>query len=91
MEFQYTVKDERLRHAMPSGASSLRVQTVTREMGSFWELHHRMEQATGLAALVNTSLNGFHEPIACTPRDAVAVFYSTGLDMLVMGRFILRK
>jgi carbamoyltransferase len=64
---------------------------VSRAHGAFWELHRRIGQATGTAALVNTSLNGFHEPIACTPRDAVRVFYGTGLDMLVLGRFILRK
>jgi carbamoyltransferase len=91
MEFEYGTRDDRLRHVIPAGASSIRVQTVTPEVGRFWELHRRMEQATGLGALVNTSLNGFREPIACTPADAVRVFYGTGLDVLVMGRFILRK
>ena len=57
----------------------------------FWTLHERMEQATGFGVLVNTSFNGFREPIACTPQDAIRVFYGTGIDMLVMGRFILRK
>ena len=33
----------------------------------------------------------FREPIVCSPRDAVRVFYGTGLDMLVLGRFVLRK
>jgi carbamoyltransferase len=91
MEFEYGVRDDRLRHAMPAGATSIRVQTVSPELGPFWALHKRFKQATGTGALVNTSLNGFFEPIACSPRDAVRVFYGTGLDMLVMGRFILRK
>jgi carbamoyltransferase len=91
MQFEFEPCDDRLRHAMPAGATSIRVQTVGRALGSFWELHRRVGQATGTPALVNTSLNGFHEPIACTPGDAVRVFYGTGLDMLVMGRFILRK
>ena len=76
---------------MPTGATSIRVQTVPADAGLFRTLHQRMEQATGSGILVNTSLNGFHEPIACTPRDAVRVFYGTGLDVLVLGRFILRK
>jgi carbamoyltransferase len=50
-----------------------------------------MKQAGGTGVLVNTSLNGFNEPIACNPRDAVRVFYGSGLDVLVIGRFILRK
>ena len=27
----------------------------------------------------------------CTPRDAVRVFYGTGLDMAALGNFVLRK
>ena len=41
--------------------------------------------------LVNTSFNGFSEPIVCTARDAVRVYYGTGLDMLVIDRFVLTK
>jgi carbamoyltransferase len=91
MEHQYHPRDDRLRYIMPDGATAIRVQTVGREMGLFHALHTRMEQATGCGVLVNTSFNGFHEPIVCSPRDAVRVFFGTGLDMLVIGRFILRK
>ncbi len=41
--------------------------------------------------LVNTSFNGFNEPIVCNPRDAVRVFYGTGLDMAVLGSLVLVK
>jgi carbamoyltransferase len=91
MEYQYRTRDDQLRHVMPAGATEIRVQTVGREMSQFWALLERMEQATGTRALVNTSFNAFHEPIVCSPRDAVRVFFGTGLDMLVIGRFILRK
>ena len=47
--------------------------------------------ATGMPILINSSFNGFHEPIVCTPRDAVRVFYGTGLDLLVIDQFVLRK
>ena len=59
---------------MPPGATSIRAQTVTPDAGPFWILHKRMEHATGSGVLVNTSFNGFHEPIVCSPRDAVSVF-----------------
>jgi carbamoyltransferase len=91
MEYEYELVDDRLRFVMPDGATSLRVQTVPAEETLFSALHQRMEHATGCGVLVNTSFNGFREPIVCTPRDAIRVFYGTGLDMLVMGRFILRK
>ena len=92
MEYQYGLRDsERLRHVMPAGATVIRVQTVPPGRSLFRRLHERMAQATGAGILVNTSFNGFHEPIVCSPRDAVRVFYGTGLDMLVIGQFILRK
>ena len=92
MEYEYTTRDrESLRHIMPPGATSIRAQTVTSDAGLFWILHKRMEHATGSGVLVNTSFNGFHEPIVCSPRDAVSVFYGTGLETLVLGQFVLRK
>ena len=45
----------------------------------------------GAGILVNTSLNAFSEPIVCSPRDAIRAFFGTGLDMLVMDRFVMWK
>jgi carbamoyltransferase len=91
MEFECRLRDDRLRHIVPPGAASVRVQTIGADQRLFWALHKRMQQATGTGVLVNTSFNGFHEPIVCTPRDAVRVFYGTGLDVLVIGQFVLTK
>jgi carbamoyltransferase len=92
MQYEYSPRDpEELRHVMPPGASSIRVQTVTSDSRMFWQLHQGMKQARGKGVLVNTSFNSFREPIVCSPRDAVRVFYGTGLDLLVLGRFVLRK
>jgi carbamoyltransferase len=41
--------------------------------------------------LVNTSFNVRGEPIVCTPEDAFRCLMGTGLDMLVVDNFILRK
>jgi carbamoyltransferase len=46
---------------------------------------------TGVPILVNTSFNLFGEPIVCTPREAVRSFYCSGIDALVINRFIIRK
>jgi carbamoyltransferase len=91
MEYEYRPRDDRFRHVMPTGATSIRVQTVAPEVGPLWQLLKHLEHTTDTGALVNTSFNGFHEPIVCSPADAVRVFYGTGLDMLVLDRFILRK
>jgi carbamoyltransferase len=92
MQYEYRMKDaERFRHVIPPGSSTLRVQTVAPEAALFRELHRTFAAASGAGVLVNTSFNGFSEPIVCSPRDAIRVFYGTGLDVLVMGTFIIRK
>ena len=95
MEFEYRVRDrDRLRHILPDGTAALRVQTIPdgdEEARRFHRLHTAFGEATGVPVLVNTSFNGFLEPMVCTPRDAIRVFYGAGLDMLVLDRFVLRK
>jgi carbamoyltransferase len=92
MEYEYRMKDpDTFRHVLPAGASALRVQTVDPTAVLFRQLHTAFAAATGTGVLVNTSFNGFSEPIVCSPRDAIRVFYGTGLDVLVLGRFVIRK
>ena len=93
MEFEYTPRDSRLfRAVLPMACRRLRVQTVGRESGPLYELHKAFARASGTGALINTSFNGFSEPIVCSPRDAIRVFFGTGLDVLVLnGRFVLTK
>ena len=95
MEFEYEVRDrDRFRSILPMGTRALRVQTIPdaeQDALRFRELHLAFGQATGVPVLVNTSFNGLSEPMVCTPRDAVRVFFGTGLDLLVLDRFILRK
>jgi len=92
MEYEYQLRDpEQFRHVLPPSAESLRVQTIDGSSRQFRALHKAFEQASGAGVLINTSFNGFSEPIVCSPRDAVRVFFGTGLDLLVLGRFIIRK
>lgn len=70
----------------------IRVHTVTEEDNpSFWRLLHAAGKATGLPVLYNTSFNLFGEPLVCSPRDAVRSFYSSGVDSLFVGHFLLQK
>jgi carbamoyltransferase len=93
MEFEYGPKDpDQFRGLHPwRRAAPWRVHTVPATAGSFRTLLDAFGTATGLPVLINTSFNGFHEPIVCNPRDAVRVFYGTGLDMLVIDNFVLQK
>ena len=93
MECEYRPRDPSLfRHALPSPDASVRVQTVSDDAPPrFRRLLEAVGEVSGLPLVINTSFNGFHEPIVCDPRDAVRVFYGTGLDLLVIGQFVLRK
>ncbi len=74
------------------GADLVRVHTVSREENPlFWQLLHAMGKASGLPVLYNTSFNLFGDPMVCAPRDAVRSFYSSGIDAMFVGHFLLRK
>ena len=92
MEYEYGVVDrDLLRTLLPTNATRLRVQTVDASAGLFYDLIRAFGDLTGVPMLVNTSFNGFNEPIVCNPRDAVRVFYGTGLDLAVLGSLVLQK
>ena len=93
MEGDYRPREpQRFANVLPAGGAALRVQTVGAEAPPrFRRLLAMFGEATGLPFVVNTSFNGFHEPIVCSPRDAVRVFYGSGVDVLVLDQFVLRK
>ncbi|MBW1962720.1 MAG: hypothetical protein JRJ04_14850 [Deltaproteobacteria bacterium] len=57
----------------------------------YYKLLQAFRQKTGESALLNTSFNIKGEPIVCSPADAVRCFFSTGMDILVMGNYVIYK
>jgi carbamoyltransferase len=41
--------------------------------------------------VLNTSFNLKGEPMVNTPRDALRTFFSSGLDVLVLGNVVVHK
>jgi len=71
---------------------SARVQTVNRDQNPFaYSILQKFKAATGCSLVVNTSFNVRGEPIVCTPEDACRCFMRTGMDVLVLDKFILLK
>ncbi len=71
---------------------SARVQTVHRETNPlFYGLISRFKQQTGCPVIVNTSFNIRGEPIVHTPEDAFRCFMGSEIDVLAVGRCVLRK
>ena len=71
---------------------SARIQTVSRQTNpEFHAILSAFERITGCPLLVNTSFNVRSEPIVCTPGDAYQCFMRTGIDVLVLNKFLLYK
>lgn len=69
-----------------------RVQTVHKEHHPlFHDLLECVGRRTGVPAVLNTSLNEPGRPMATTPREAIGSLFTTGLDALAIGPFILAK
>lgn len=69
-----------------------RIQTVNRSQHPlYYDLIKAFADRTGVPVLINTSFNTRGEPIVCTPRDAVESFWTSPLDALVIGSFLLEK
>ena len=68
-----------------------RIQTVNREFNKkYYDLINCFYKHTGIPMLLNTSFN-CQEPIVESPEDALTTFKNTGLDILVIDDFIVRK
>jgi carbamoyltransferase len=49
------------------------------------------EKLAGVGVCMNTSFNLKGDPIVESPKDAVQTFYTSGLDALVIGDFLVSK
>ncbi len=71
---------------------SCRVQSVTRDSNPrYYDLLTEFEKLTGVPMVLNTSFNLKADAIVCSPRDAIQTFYTSGLDDLIIGDFLVSK
>lgn len=71
---------------------TVRVQLVAKEVCPLYHaLLRAFELKAGIPVLLNTSFNLNGEPMVCTFSDALRTFYSSGIDVLASGHFIIRK
>lgn len=71
---------------------SARVQTVDAlENPGLHAVLKAFDQLTGCPVLINTSFNVRGEPPVCHPREAIACFLDTGIDVLVLGNHVIDK
>ena len=68
-----------------------RLQTVEKKNNElYWQLIDEFRKLTGVPVLLNTSFNE-NEPIVCKPEEALDCFLRTKMDVLVMGKTVIRR
>ena len=94
MTITYDVKKE-MQGKIPSVThidGTARIQTVSRKQNQrFYELLLELKRLTGHGVVMNTSFNLSHEPIVNSPRDAIATFFASGMDVLYLENFKVMK
>lgn len=72
--------------------NSVRPQTVEKDANPrYWEMLNELKHLTGHPVVMNTSFNLRGQPMIARPRDAIACFYSNGLDVLVLNNYWIEK
>lgn len=68
-----------------------RIQTLRRDFNErYYDLINEFYRRTDIPMLLNTSFN-CQEPIVESPAEAYATFLKTGLDILVVDNYLIRK
>ena len=71
---------------------SARPQTVEKEINPlYYRLIDEFGKRTGVPVVMNTSFNLRGEAIVHTPTDAIRTFFSSGMDALLLGSFLIEK
>ncbi|HWC21756.1 MAG TPA: carbamoyltransferase C-terminal domain-containing protein [Flexivirga sp.] len=94
MLFVHDVKPE-WRERIPAVThvdGTARAQTVDRATNPrLAGMLERFEQLTGVPVVINTSLNTAGRPMVDTPREALEIFGSAPIDLLVLGPHVVRR
>jgi carbamoyltransferase len=94
MILTFTIKEDK-RNKIPAVNhvdNTARPQLVKKEINPrYYDLIKEFENLTDEAVVLNTSFNIKGEPIVCTPEDAINCFLKTGIEVLAIGDFLVKK
>ena len=94
MTITYDVKPEMIDKipAVTHVNNTARIQTINaRQHPLYYNMIKCLETKTDHPVVINTSFNTNNEPIVCSPFDALATFYKSGIDALIIGDFLIEK
>jgi carbamoyltransferase len=71
---------------------SIRPQIVTRaDAPLFYDIIKEFKDMSGMGVVINTSFNVDGQPMVESPKDAVATFAATDIDILFIDGFLVEK
>jgi carbamoyltransferase len=69
-----------------------RLQTIRKFQNSlYYSLIKEYGRLSGVPILINTSFNIRGEPIVCSPYDAYKCMMGTGIDYLIIDKFLIKR
>lgn len=69
-----------------------RVQTINKADDEFLhQILSKFKEKSGVAVLINTSMNVRGKPIDLTPQDALNSFFTSGIDCLVLNDYFIHN
>ncbi|MBI4913947.1 MAG: carbamoyltransferase [Acidobacteria bacterium] len=92
LSFWATEEGKRQIPAVVHVDGSCRVQSVTPDTNPrYHAMLKEFDRLTGVGACMNTSFNLKGDAIVESPKDAIQTFFTSGLDYLIIGDFVLSK
>src|SRR3989344_605114 len=92
MVYPIRKKYHRLIPAVTHADGSGRLQTIKESQNHlYYDLIKQFGKLSRIPILINTSFNIRGEPIVCTPYDAYKCMMGTGIDYLVIDKFLIRR
>lgn len=68
-----------------------RPQLVDESNLKYLNLLKRYKKITGSSVILNTSFNIHGDPIVCSPKDAIETFKRGGVEVLIIGNFLIKN
>lgn len=83
---------EEIEAVIHPGDATTRPQVVSEELNPrYHRVISEFKELTGTGVVLNTSFNDSGEPIVNRPAEAIADFYSTGIDTLAISNYLIIK
>ena len=89
---RYPLKWQKIIPAATHVDNTGRIQTVSKKSNlKFYNLIKEFYKLSKVPVIINTSFNLNNEPIVMTPEDAIRTFFSSGLDYLIIDKYLIKK